>query len=199
MLLLLVAACGSGEQAPVPQRGAESSGTQPRAMLTINRSLQPSRLPPESLWVGYRTWIVTEEGIGPVRAGMTFAEANTALGGRFEAPDTADAECDYAGIVGAEEVSFLVSEGRIAAVSVRDTLVATSLGARVGDAETRVRALYPTASIRPHEYADGNYLTIMPRAPRDTLSAIRFETNRGRVTDIHAGRRPHVLYIEGCS
>jgi hypothetical protein len=155
---------------------------------------------PQDTWTGYRIWTASELGIGPVRVGMTFAQADSALGGRFAVGDSLDPGCDYANIQGvARAVHFLVGNGRIGRVDVRDSSVATSRGVRVGDPESRVLQLYPGTRATPHEYVDGHYLTVRPGAPRDTTHFIVFETDGRVVTKYRAGISPWVHYIEGCS
>ena len=144
---------------------------------------------------------VTERGLGPLRVGMTIAEATAALGGALVVPANADTSgCDYVQWRGAPPgVMVMVDEHRVARVDVDSAGVATAAGARVGDSEERVKGLYPgRVVVSPHKYEDGNYLTVTPDAS-DTTYAIVFETSKGRVTRYRAGRRPQVEYVEGCS
>src|SRR3954453_5270125 len=142
-------------------------------------------------------WQLTEQGIGPVRVGMTGAEAAGALSGSTAQPDTQD--CAYVGLSGLPEgVSLMTERGRIVRVDVDDSsAVATSRGARVGWTEARVLSLYPGARVEPHKYEDGHYLVAIPGAPADTLHRIVFETARGVVTRFRGGVVPAVEYVEG--
>ncbi|MFL5384271.1 MAG: hypothetical protein ACJ8GN_17250 [Longimicrobiaceae bacterium] len=144
-------------------------------------------------------WRLTEAGIGPVRVGMTVAEAAAALSGAAAQPDTQ--ACAYVGLAGLPEgVSLMTESGRIVRVDVDDSSrVATTRGARVGWTEAQVLAAYPGARVEPHEYEDGHYLVALPGAPADTTHRIVFETARGVVTRFRGGVVPAVEYVEGCS
>ena len=143
---------------------------------------------------------VTEHGLGPLRTGMTIAEATTALGGALVVPAEYDTTlCDYATWRGGPPgVHVMVHQGRIARVEVDSGGVATAAGVRVGDSEERIKSLYPgRVTVTPHKYEDGRYLTV--NGVGDSSVAIVFETSKGRVTRYRAGRRPAVEYVEGCS
>ena len=143
---------------------------------------------------------VTEHGLGPLRVGMTLAEARQALGDALVVPRGTDTlGCDYVTWRGGPPgVHVMIDEGRIARVDVDSANIATAAGARVGDTEDRVRSLYRgRVAVSPHKYEDGHYLTV--NAAGDSSFAIVFETAQGRVTRYRAGRRPAVEYVEGCS
>jgi len=147
------------------------------------------------------TYTVTEHGIGPLKAGMTFAEADAALGGALLVPVGVDTTgCDY--LVwdkGPSGVHVMFDEHRIARVDVDTAGIATAAGARVGDDEARIKRLYPgQVTVTPHKYEDGHYLTVTPAAA-DKRFRIIFETSGGRVTRYRAGMTPSVEYVEGCS
>jgi membrane-bound inhibitor of C-type lysozyme/uncharacterized membrane protein len=141
-------------------------------------------------------WRVTARGLGPVRVGMTMAEAGAALGMPLAGADAAG-ECIY--VRPSRElagVMFMVVNGAIARVDVSAGDVATEEGVRVGDSSESVRELYAgrvTAS--PHKYTDGEYLTISP----DAQHRIVFEVERQQVTRYRGGRLPEVEWVEGCS
>jgi len=176
-LLLVVIACGGRERSP----SADSAAAPPVASVASDS-------------------VVTEHGLGPLRAGMTIAEATTALGGALVVPAEYDTTlCDYATWRGSPRgVHVMIDQGRIARVEVDSVGVATAAGARVGDSEDRIKSLYPgRVTVTPHKYEDGHYLTV--NAVGDSSFAIVFETSKGRVTRYRAGRRPAVEYVEGCS
>ena len=146
-------------------------------------------------------WKVSEGAVGPVQIGMTLEEADAVLGGRLVPEEPLDSACDYVSARGVDaEVSFMVVGGRIARVDVRDTTVTTSEGARVGDAEERIRKLYEgRVTAEPHKYVPrGRYLLVSPRDQGDTTHLLLFETDGARVTEYRAGRVPEVQWVEGC-
>ncbi|MEP6549687.1 MAG: hypothetical protein ABJB95_00820 [Gemmatimonadales bacterium] len=146
---------------------------------------------------------VTERGIGPLRAGMTVAEAK-AVFPSFEMPPgtgPGSGACDYAAVKELPRgVRVLVEDGVVGRVDVDTSTVPTAAGARVGDSEARIKSLYPNqVNVSPHKYTDGHYLTVTPRAKSDSAFRIIFETDGKRVINYRAGQRPQVEYVEGCA
>lgn len=145
-------------------------------------------------------WVVTPRGIGPVRAGMTRAEAEAALGGSLAIQSDSDwKECAYVpDNLLPPGVSVMVENGAIARVEIDSGRIATAEGARIGDTEDAIRQLYHgRVVVTPHKYTGGHYLTVTPLAA-DSMYKIVFETNGRRVTQYRAGRLPAVDYVEGC-
>ena len=145
------------------------------------------------------SWTVTPSGIGPLRAGMTVAEANKAVGGGFAAPAGEDPACSYAKLTKAPEgLAVMLANGKIARVEVRSGTIATAEGARIGDTESRINTLYSgRVTTSPHKYATGgHYLTVA--SPSDTTHRIVFETDGKLVTNYRSGVLPAVEYVERC-
>ena len=146
-------------------------------------------------------WTVTAHGYGPIRSGMTLAEAAAAGGRPFGEPQMGSEECDY--FLFADDslrgsAHFMVINGQIARVDVNDTSIATAEGARIGDSEQRIQELYPgRVTVQPHKYSDGHYLVVTSIA--DSGFRIIFATDGQKVTTYRAGRMPEVQYVEGCS
>ncbi len=140
-------------------------------------------------------------GVGPVRVGMTLAEATAAAGMPVvAAADTA--ECTYATAQGGPEgLLFMLVDRRIVRVDVRaPSPVTTRSGAGVGDTEAQVQALYPPLEVSAHKYVPGgHYLTFVPDDPADADRRLIFETDGATVTQFRSGRLPEVAYVEGCS
>lgn len=166
LLLPLVAACAGGSGPHGTQRGEPRVG-----------------------FAGYRG----------VKVGMTPAEASRAYGEPLvaAAPPFGEAsECHHLYPAGATgPASFMVFEGVVVRVEVRQDDVLTERGVGVGSSEDEVRAAYPEATTSPHAYVDGHYLTVTG----DGGLALVFETDGERVTEYRAGRVPEVGWIEGCS
>ena len=187
MLLLAAAACTGGTDR------ADTSAPRPSAANDTRPAVPstPPAMTPAS------DSAVTEHGLGPLRAGMTFADAKQALGGALIAADTTG--CHYATWRGGPRgVRVMIDGGRVARVDVDSAGVATEAGARVGDSEERIQRLYAgRVKTTPHKYEEGgHYLTV--DAADDSSFAIVFETSKGKVTRYRAGRRPAVEYVEGC-
>ena len=145
--------------------------------------------------------VVTERGIGALRAGMSLREASAAVSTTLSVPRGSDpAGCYYVAWNGAPAgVRVMAEAGSIARIDVDSAGVATATGVRVGDAEEHVQQLHAgRVAVSPHKYIDGHYLTVTPESPADSLFRIVFEVEKGRIVRYRAGRLPQVEYVEGC-
>jgi hypothetical protein len=145
---------------------------------------------------------VTATGYGPLRIGMTVANAATALKSPIPTTVGLDTACAYVRIANAPAgMRIMVVRGLVARIEVDSSEVPTGLGVRVGDPEARVREMYgPRLTTQPHKYlANGHYLTVAPVPPTDSNFRLIFETNGQRVTTYRAGRLPEVQWLEGCA
>ena len=149
--------------------------------------------------LGERPWTVTPAGIGPLRVGMSVAEARAVLGGEFAVADSA-VGCAHIVLTGLPgRVLAMVVDGRVARVEVKDGAVATATGARIGDSELRIHSLYPgRVQVQPHKYTDGHYL-IVSETTSDSAKQLIFETDGRHVLEYRAGLLPAVAWVEGCS
>jgi hypothetical protein len=145
------------------------------------------------------------EGVGPVRIGMTLAEASAAAGVPIRLQDMPPGpECRYAYPEGApglgRDVAFMVLDGRIARVDVGDTVRSVS-GIGKSSTEAEVQATYPgRIRVEPHTYTpNGRYLVYMPADPALRHLSMLFETENGRVQRFRAGLAGPVAFPEGCS
>lgn len=141
---------------------------------------------------------VTENGIGPIRVGMTVAQAAHAIGGGFAAPKSGTSGCTYAVLTKAPGgLAVMLQDGIVARVDIRRGTVPTAAGARIGDSEARVKSLYPGKVVTtPHKYVSGgHYLTVTPSDPNHHIV---FETDGKKVTSYRAGRVPEVDQVENC-
>jgi hypothetical protein len=157
--------------------------------------------------------VLTAEGYGPLRIGMTLAEVAAAMGPDSDPAAVGGPEperCDQFRPARAPEgLLVMIEEGRLTRISLYDgAQVATDKGLRVGAARAEVRAAYG-AELRsePHEYEspEGEYLTLWTKGAPPPGSAagpnargIRYEVaGDGRVATIHAGG-PSIQLVEGC-
>jgi hypothetical protein len=184
-----VAVDSSASSSTVVTSPAGSANPTPVAPAPDDTSRAPSPRPSDMT--------VTENGIGPIRAGMTVAQANAAIGGGFAAPKGGTTGCKYAVLRKAPRgLWVMLQDGRVARVEVRSGSIATSTGARIGDSEARIKQLYPGVATTPHKYiAGGHYLTV---TGSDPANRIVFETDGSKVTTFRSGRTPEVENVEGC-
>lgn len=146
---------------------------------------------------------VAINGIGSIRVGMTVAEASKASGTKLVGK--IEPGCYYVQPQNVPKgLGFMVTDGRIARVDVYDKSSVTTLsGAKIGDTEARIKALYPgQIKVSAHKYtgdSGGHYLTYVPKDKSDRNYRVVFETDGKRVLRFRAGKLPEVEYIEGCS
>lgn len=142
-------------------------------------------------------------GFGPVRVGMSVAQAQAASGTTLTTEVTSpNAGCGYVKPSGGPAgISFMTTYGVIARVDVGTQSVSTPEGVRIGDSERQVYRTYGRRVRRSrHVYVrGGHYLKILPGRASERGRRIVFETNGHRVTGIRAGRLPEAYLVEGCS
>jgi len=145
---------------------------------------------------------VTATGYGPLRIGMTVADAAHALGSPAPSTVGLDTACAYVHFGAAPPgMRIMITGGTVARIEVDSSAVPTGLGVRVGDSEARVKELYGArVSVEPHKYLpNGHYLVVAPVPPTDSNFRLIFETDGSRVTSYRAGRLPQVQWVEGCA
>ena len=148
---------------------------------------------------GSAAWVVTPDGIGAIRVGMTIDQLRRAVGDIPGANPTAD--CSYVRPTTAPPgVSVMLARGQVARVDVDSAGVRSDAGVAVGDRTARVADAYAGRLVTmPHKYVPGGqYLTVRSTSPPDSLRRMVFETENGRVTRFRAGRVPEVEWIERC-
>ncbi|MEA5552664.1 hypothetical protein VB713_17110 [Anabaena cylindrica UHCC 0172] len=157
---------------------------------------------------------VTINGIGAVKAGMNLPDAAAAAGVRLYVSASPNDGCYYIHGEGElKNISFMVTKDDvksrqkyvtsdvIARVDIDDPRVTTVSGAKIGDTEARIKALYPgQIQVTGHAYnPNGHYLTLIPKDKADQNYRVIFETDGQRVTRYRSGKMPEVGYVEGCS
>ena len=179
---LALAACGGGDAA----KTAANDGAKDAPIAPVQQSAAEKR---------DTAWVVTPEGIGPVRVGMRASEALGVTVDVSGAPLTETCAYVKAGRV-PPGVGVLANGGVVARIDVDSGTVATTEGARIGDPEARIRQLYAgLVTEQPHKYTSGRYLIVIPA---DTSRRLVFETDGSVVKSYRAGRRPEVDWVERC-
>lgn len=157
--------------------------------------------------------VLTAEGFGPLRIGMTRAEVETALGSSSspEAVGGQDREaCDIFHPARAPQgMTVMVENGVLTSIWLNSgSTLKTDRGFGVGDAATAIKAAYgPTATASPHKYSDApaEYITswsvggapghVQDPAARGVSYHIGTD---GRAERVAAGG-PSIQYVEGCA
>lgn len=144
-------------------------------------------------------WMLRVDGIGPLRIGMRFDEANERVGKvlrRTEPALRASEGCDQLALKTHPGIQLMFIGDVLARVDVAAAGTRTDHGIAVGDPVARVLKAYPRIQAEPNKYdASEQYLTALSA---DGKLAIRFETRRGKVGQFYAGAFEQVQYVEGC-
>lgn len=198
-LLLLLGACSGQDVEPAGgglEAAAPSSAT-PAAAATDSASLDSAN---PAAATDPAHWQVSEEGIGPLRAGMTRARVEQIIGAELAMPAGSAGSCAMAPIPGAATgtVVMVVGDTLVRVDVFGSSTTATTAGAKIGDASDRIQSLYPGRVKRePHKYDAGQYLVVP--SVSDTTYQLRFETDeQGKVTRYRSGRLPEVGWVEAC-
>ena len=139
--------------------------------------------------------VLTYEGYGAVRFGMTVEEAERALGTTAGTDRSGSQACRYTSFTRYAHAKFMVEDGHITRIEL-DARGRNILGIAVGMPLAEVRQRHPEVTIRPHKYDEaGHYLVFAPASGKAEIVA---EESRGRVTLIRGGLLPAVEYVEGC-
>jgi hypothetical protein len=153
--------------------------------------------------------VLSAFGIGPVRIGMTLAEANKALGYTLETSSDQDptGECLIAGrhlstddSDGAGDgVSYLVIKQRIRVVTAqgaKDSQAVTPSGVRPGDSLARLQAVYGPRLKRMSPIDADSDRRVVDTA--DHRGGVVFTIEDGVVRYIQGGGYPELRYEEEC-
>ena len=153
--------------------------------------------------------VLSAQGFGPLRIGMTRAEVEAALGADAN-PDAVGGPdpqaCDQFRPARAPEgLLVMVENGVLTSVWLtRNPALETDRGVNVGDTAAEVRRVYGAAAVSsPHKYesAPAEYLTVWAGADHDSPAArgVKFTVSAdGKVQSI-AGGGPSIQYVEGCA
>jgi hypothetical protein len=147
------------------------------------------------------------DGIGPIRVGMSIAEAEASARTTLPAgvgPNSTDDCSTIRPSSGPAGLSFIVSHGQIRRVDVRSpSRIATKSGIRIGDTESDVMARYPgQIRVSPHGLnprGGGHYLRLIASDASSSPFEIIFETDGQRVTSFRSGFVREVEFVEGCA
>lgn len=212
MLLALLTACASETPQPSPDAAALDTGVaggtdapiapgDQRASTDPQGETRPGT-PPDTR---PNARLITPDGWGPLRIGMSRAEV-VAAAGEDANPDAVggpDPErCDeFRPRDAPAGVLVMIEQGVLTRITVsRNRDIATPAGFRVGDAGAAVAAEYGArATIEPHQYvaAPARYITVWQSGSAERRG-IRYETGADdTIIHLRAGG-PSIEYVEGC-
>lgn len=149
-----------------------------------------------------KNWTLSPEGFGPIKMNMTLKQVEQVSGQQLNStkPDPHQAEdssCYYVTLKGLNDLSFMISGNKVVRINLTSPAYSTSLGAKIGDTEAKVNALYAgKLHVEPHHYDEkGHYLTLFEKT---NGPGIRFESDGKVITLIYAGNHEEVQYVEDC-
>lgn len=151
-------------------------------------------------------------GLGPVQAGQTLAQAQSALrepllaDAPAAAPPTAASAapaatsgCRYHHAAGQPGVRYAINQGVLSRVETRDPRYASLSGVAVGQPLAQARQAYGGRLVeQPHPYFDRGRLLLVHAADR-RFALVMESNNDGRIITLRSGRLPDVQWLEGCS
>lgn len=151
--------------------------------------------------------VLTPDGWGPLRIGMTRAEIVAAAGEDANPEAVGGPEpdrCDqFRPTVAPDGLLVMVENGVLTRISIsRNSDITTPEGISVGDAGPGVlEALGSSAVVEPHKYwqSPAKYVTVWRESgSSDDRRGIRYEIDPGdTVVHVHAGTQS-IEYVEGC-
>jgi hypothetical protein len=141
-------------------------------------------------------WRLAPEGFGPLRIGMSFAQVRSLAPGLRSTPPAlrASSNCDQLPLPGHPGVALMFVGDELARIDLFRAGLRTTRGIGPGSSVAQAMRAYPGLNAEPRAYEeDERFLT-----QRSGANAIRFETEKGRIENVYAGRWAQVQYIEGC-
>ena len=192
LLIVIAAACSGGE----PSAELATAGTPAESTTVASVAGSPA---PRFTHAKRIAWPVSFESAGPLRPGMSLAQAVIAMEGDLWTPDT-PARCLYFYAARAPGMNFVFLDRHLVRIEVDSGTAATVERVKIGATEEEVQAAYPDRVIvTDAAYSGGHFLTVSAPDEADSVRKLVFETDGKRVIRFRTGLRPAVDWIEGCS
>jgi len=149
-----------------------------------------------ALDAGAQESILSADSLGEIAFGSKLRQVEGLLNQTAKPRDGyGDESCRYVSFESLPGSLFMVENGTVTRIEAAPT-IRNTLNISVGTRMDEVLKAHPDAQVIPHQYdPEGHYL-IFPS--KDNTAAIVMEVGDGTVTDIRAGLRPSVDYVEGC-
>lgn len=138
--------------------------------------------------------VLSTSGYGPIQFGQPLKVVEATLK-ETALPKKREPDCDFIKFKSYPQIRFMVEDGIVTRGDAKAG-VRNSAKVNVGMSLARVKGLHPGIRIEPHKYDDNGHYLILDSA--DGSSAVLFEEGGGKVTEIRAGKKPAVEYVEGC-
>ncbi|MDX2277124.1 MAG: hypothetical protein NW206_16880 [Hyphomonadaceae bacterium] len=150
--------------------------------------------------------VLTVEGYGSVRIGMTLEQARAATGAALDqGAGVTDEDAEYCQeqrwtLADGDKLYLMFEQNRLTRITADSGAphVRTAENVGVGSSDADVRGAYQGLIETPSEYSAPPAHDLIAWTKPDR-TGIRFEVNEaGIVTQVHAGRAS-ILYVEGCA
>jgi hypothetical protein len=147
---------------------------------------------------------LTENGLGPVRIGMTPNEVEKIVGPLNISYDASGPDCGEGGpkrpwIPG---VGFMFVKGRLARIDISDAngaVTKTEAGVGIGSTAAQAKRAYGRLlKAGPNDYDNEDGRDLLVDGP-EPGRAILFESYKGRIQSFRAGLKGPVNFSEGCA
>lgn len=149
---------------------------------------------------GTKPWVLTLEGLGPIKIGMSLDKLRTLKEIKLKGtkPGIGEDSCYLDSIQGITGVTLMIAENKIARINIDTKKFKTAAGAHLGMSENQLRRIYEEKLEKePHRYvAKGHYYTL---EDQKNHRALRFETKSNKIIRMYSGRDPEVYFVENCS
>lgn len=193
---LCLAGCEQRAEEIAPRRDSKSVIATPQASSPAPAPAAPLSPTPAPLPAAS---VLTSDGIGQLRLGMSRAEA-AATGLLLAAEEDASEECEIYQLKEDPDSWAMFLGNKLTRISLEGkSRTRTQAGLGLGSKEAEVLATYGSAvEVEPHAYdgPDAHYLTIWTR-PK--TRGIRFETNAEGIVEVVHGGGQTIQFVEGCS
>lgn len=137
---------------------------------------------------------LSPQGYGQIKFGTKIEIVEKQLK-QAASPQKREFDCDFVKFEKYPGLVFMVEEGVITRADAEKT-IKNSAGVAVGSTLRQVKRAHPNIRTEPHKYDDNGHYLIL--STTDNRSALVFEESNGKVTEVRAGIKPSVEYVEGC-
>ncbi len=147
-----------------------------------------------SFWSLANAETLSPRGYGQVKFGAKLDAVEKQLK-QVASPQKREFACDFVKFKKYPGLKFMVEEGVITRADA-EKRIKNSAGVAVGARLSQVMRAHPNIRIEPHKYDENGHYLIL--STTDGRSALVFEESNRKVTQVRAGIKPSVEYVEGC-
>ncbi len=143
-------------------------------------------------------WKLRFDGLGPLKIGMSFDQANRAVGKTMQRTPKelrGNPQCDYLQLPGSSRIALMFVKDKLGRIDLGQS-GGTDSGIAINAPESQVYATYKEVASRSRAYTDGG-ANLTVRAGKGGLG-MQFEIEDGKVVSLSSGRLELVRLDEEC-